>query len=224
MSQQLQCRSYTPLIEDRSEFVNTITHGAGLLLSIIATAALIPPVLLTGSIWQILGCTAFGLSMVAVYAASTLSHAIQEPNAKRRARMWDQGLIYLLIAGSYTPFSLVYLATTPGLILLGLIWMMATIGFVSKVFFTHRIEGVAIWFYMLISLGPMAFNISTVLNLPLGLQAYIMGGGICYLIGIVFFVLDKREWHFHAIWHICVIAGTGCHYLAVLQYIAPASA
>ncbi|QDU98501.1 hemolysin-III related [Lignipirellula cremea] len=221
MSQEIDCSPVvTPLLENSEEFVNTATHGTGLILSLVGTAYLMPSVIAHGDMRQILACLAFCLSMNAVYAASTLSHGVQEPNWKRVFRIWDQGLIYLMIAGGYTPLSVSFLGHSESFWMLTLVWMVAIGGFLSKIFFSHRIDGISIWLYVALGWIPAMSINSIIATAPAGALTLIVAGGVCYTVGVFFLIMDRREYHFHAIWHLLVIAGSACHFAAVLEYVA----
>ena len=127
----------------REEVANTITHGIGLALSVCGGTALLILAPRQQGTWLIAACAIYAASLVAVYAASTLSHAIQRPRLKRFFQIWDQGLIYLLIAGSFTPFALQYLSAGSWWVLLDAMWVVALLGFFAKIILEHRIEAVS---------------------------------------------------------------------------------
>lgn len=222
-SSQLPVHSET-LRDLPNEIVNSITHGIGLVMSVVGAMALLTFVTGRGDVWHITGCYVFATTLVAVYIASTFSHVIQQPQWKRAFRILDQALIYLLIAGSYTPWALVYFRTGLGWLLFGAMWTIALGGFISKVCFSHRIDGVSIWIYVLLGWLPV-LGIGDIFRLiPLAAVIWMLVGGLCYTSGTLFLVLDKKDYHFHAIWHLFVIAGSTCHYLAVLYYVVPSAA
>lgn len=204
------------------EVVNSLTHGFGLLLSLVGGWFLLGRVLEQPDVWRLVGCGIFALTLAAVYAASTLSHAVARPAWRRAFRILDQGLIYLLIVGTYTPFSLEYLRFGWWWPLLILMWTAAFVGFVSKLLFRHRIDAVTVWSYVLLGWLPILPAWAYVSLIPWGALAWILAGGLCYTAGTVFLILDHRRWHFHAIWHLFVIAGSVCHYIGVFLYVASA--
>jgi len=221
MSQELDfCPEVTPLLKNSAEVMNTLTHGAGLVLSVIGGVALLPLLASHGDLGRVIGCMAFCLSMIAVYAASTLSHAIQQPERKRVFEVWDQGLIYLMIAGCYTPFMISFVAEPMATPLLIAVWALAGVGFVSKIWFAHRIQRVAVGLYLILGWLPAICAQSVIETAPQGVLMLIVAGGLCYTIGVYFLITDKKEYHFHAIWHLFVIAGSSCHYAAVFNYVA----
>ncbi len=223
MSQQAEYS--TEIIDLRcspEEVVNTVTHGIGCVLAILGMLVLMPPLLISGTWEQVLGAFAFCSTMIAVYAASTLSHGVTEPKMRRIYRIWDQGLIYLLIAGSYTPFTLQFVTGPWKMGLLLLVWSIAIAGFLSKIVFTHRIYGVSVVVYVLLGwIGAMpGANIFS--QFPEGAFYLVLGGGVCYSAGVAFLLIDKKSLHFHAIWHLCVMGGSACHFAAVYLYVTPA--
>ena len=213
--------STVPLRSLPAELLNSVTHGFGLLLSIVGAVALLSYMAWRGDVWHNTGCWVFATTLVAVYLASTCSHAIQQPEWKRFFRVLDQGLIYLLIAGSYTPWCLTYHREGWGWLLLCAIWTVALGGFFSKVWFNYGIDGGSVWLYVLLGWLPITAIHVVVDVIPLAGFGWLLLGGLCYSVGIVFLVMDRKDFHFHAIWHMCVIAGSTCQYFAVLNYLVP---
>src|SRR5688500_1142745 len=136
------------------EWVNAATHAFGCLLAVWGAVVIAGSVLRSGDLLSILGCSIYLASLITVYAMSTLSHSAKSPEWKKVFRRLDQGTIYLLIAATYTPFSIAYLRTVPWWILLAVVWAMAITGFVSKVFFAHRVEWVSVTPYVLLGWLP----------------------------------------------------------------------
>jgi len=199
------------------ETANGVTHGIGLALSIPAAAALLTTAGLYGDAWHFAGCSVYAATLVGVYAASTLSHLIQVPHLRRTFRILDQAFIYLLIAGTYTPFALVYLRTGWWWLLSGLVWGFALAGFLSKTVWRHRIDAITVWAYVLLGWLPyVAIGRVIQQQIPLEVVWWLLIGGVCYLAGIVFLKLDRKYRYFHAAWHVAVIAGSVCHYVAIL--------
>lgn len=200
------------------EIANGITHGLGLAASIAGTAFLIVFVSLDGDPWQIVGSSIYGATLVALYAASTLYHTSRRPGAKRLFRVLDHCAIYLLIAGTYTPFALVGLRGGWGWALFGVVWGLCAAGIVFKAFFTGRLDSlstavyVAMGWLCLVAVKPM------IEALPVSVLAWLLIGGILYTAGTLFYH-NRRIPYSHAIWHIFVIAGTACHFLAVSQHV-----
>jgi hemolysin III len=197
------------------EIANSITHGIGLLLSVIGAVALVFLAYQHGSPAQITGVCVYGSSLIAVYLASTLSHAIQTPRWKHFFRILDQAVIYLLIAGTYTPFMVTYLPSSWRWFLFSLVWGLAISGFLSKAFFKHRINGVVVANYVLLGWVPAAAMVHL---LPLSCFLWMLAGGLLYTAGAIFLSLDQRVPFFHAAWHISVMCASFCHYVAVLYF------
>jgi hemolysin III len=207
-------------VAERKELLNTLTHGFGLLLSVIASIILLQTSLAHGDPWRIAGCGIFSAALIAVYAASTLSHVVSHRQWKHWFRMLDQGLIYLLISATYTPFALAFLRFGPWWVFLGVMWAGAISGFISKVFFVHRINAATVWSYLLLGWLPIVPAVLTLGSVPSPALLWLGAGGLCYTLGTVFLVLDVQRYHFHAIWHLWVIGGSTCHFVSVLFFVA----
>jgi len=202
-----------------AELVNAITHGVGLMLSIVGGIALFVCALYGGDAWRVAGCSVFATTLIAVYAASTLSHSALRPELRRLFERLDQGFIYLLIAGTFTPFALAYLRTGWWW-LFGMMWTCALCGCFFKILFSHRIKGVAVWTYVLLGWMPMIAASSLIKLVPAVALWWILIGGLCYTVGTAFLIYDNKRFHFHAIWHILVIAGSTCHFFPILFFVA----
>jgi hemolysin III len=204
------------------EFANFVTHGIGLVLSL-AGVAVMTAVLGQGDGWRVAGCSIYLASLIGVYLMSTLSHTFKEPRLRSFFRALDQGTIYFLIAATYTPFSMAYLHTAFWFILLAVVWAIALWGFFSKVFFAHRVESVSMW--PCIVLGGIPFvSIPALLGVISTAAVWWMVLGVaCYTLGLVFWVNDHRVRHFHAVWHVLVIAGSTCHFVGILLFVALAN-
>jgi hemolysin III len=174
-----------------------------------------------GVAWLMLGCMVYVPSLIAVYAMSTLSHVCTAANLKRIFRMLDQGFIYVLIVGTYTPFSLAFLRTPPWWTFLAVMWTIAMFGFLSKILLAHRIDGVSIWIYVALGWMPVVAAFSLVGVVPEAGLWWMLIGGLCYTSGTVFLMFDNYVRHFHALWHIFVIAGSTCHFFVILNFVAP---
>ena len=205
------------------EVANSITHGVGLL----AALAALPLLLITGGgprdAWQIVGGGVFGATLVLLYFASTLYHALPPSRAKRVLRVIDHSAIYLLIAGTYTPFTLGALRGPWGWALLGIIWCLALLGIAAKCTVGFRFPRLSTVLY--VAMGWLALIIAKPLNdsvSPSGL-AWLLSGGVCYTSGVIFYVTDGKVRFGHALWHMFVVAGSTCHFFAVLWHAAPRS-
>jgi hemolysin III len=151
---------------------------------------------------------------------STLSHTARSPRWKSLFRRLDQGFIYLLIVATFTPFSLAYLRSGVGWALLAAMWAVALVGFAAKVFFAHRVEAVSVVSYVVLGWMPVLAAPAMIHVIPLGAFLWCLGGGLCYTLGTLFLINDERVRHFHAVWHVCVIAGSVCHFLGILMFVA----
>ncbi len=202
------------------EMVNAVTHGFGLLLAIVGGFVMVSAVAGQGDVWSVIGCSIYLASLVAVYAMSTLSHTAMTPRWKSLFRALDQGFIYLLIVATYTPFSLTFLrGSTWSWVLLAAMWAVALFGFAAKVFFAHRVEAVSIASYVLLGWMPMIAAPALLHLVPMGAFWWMLLGGVCYTVGTIFLVNDYRIRHLHAVWHVCVIAGSACHFAGILFFV-----
>ncbi|MBC7901349.1 MAG: hemolysin III family protein [Saprospiraceae bacterium] len=202
------------------EFANTITHGFGLVLSIVGFFVLVTLAVIRGDAWLIIGSIVYGVSLVTLYAASTCYHATNCPIRKKNLQIVDHCCIYLLIAGSYTPFGIVILDGIFGLSLLVLIWTFALVGVLMKLFFHDRFPIISTMSYLLMGwLGIFALQ---PLFDALGIMPIILAviGGIAYSLGVIFFAWHRIP-HNHAIFHLFVLAGSIFHYLAIAIYVVP---
>ncbi len=206
---------------DPEEVANTITHGLGFLLSVLGAIVMAIWVLCEGDAWRLLGCMIYAPSLVTVYAMSTLSHSCSTPSRKRFFEMLDQGFIYVLITATYTPFSLAFLRTGPWWLFLATMWTITLLGFLSKALLAHRVDAVSIWSYVVLGWMPVLAAPSLVGLVPQAALWWMLIGGLCYTVGTVPLVLGDHVRHFHALWHLFVIAGSVCHFFAILVFVAP---
>jgi len=209
---------------EAEEFVNALTHGIGLVLSIVGGIALFVCALSHGDVWRVVGCSVFATTLIAVYVFSTLSHSAFEPDLKRFFQILDQGLIYLLIAGTYTPFALAYLRTGWWWLLFAVIWAFALCGCISKIFFPRRIQAVSVWTYVLLGWMPIVSASALFALVPAVALWWMIIGGLCYTIGTAFLIYNNARIHCHAIWHLFVIAGSTCHFFSIYFFVAKAAA
>ena len=201
------------------ELLNAATHGFGLALAVVGALVMAGAVAADGDAWRIIGCGVYLASLVTVYAMSTLSHTVTSPRWRSLFRRLDQGFIYLLIVATFTPFSLAYLRGGWWWALLGAMWSVALFGFAAKVFFAHRVEAVSIASYILLGWMPIVAAPALMRLMPMGAFWWMVGGGLCYTVGTFFLMNDDRVRHFHAVWHVCVIAGSVCHFLGILIFV-----
>lgn len=202
------------------EIANTISHGLGLVLSLAGFVALVVLAGLRGNPVLIAGCVVYGMSLVVLYAASTMYHSATSPKAKKTLQVIDHCCIYLLIAGSYTPFGLVIAGDSFGRGLLAAIWGFAFVGIVTKVIIGARFPAINVISYLIMGwLG--VFAVQPLFN-ALGMMpvALTIAGGVAYTLGVVFFPWKSIK-HHHAIFHVFVLAGSILHYAAVVLYVVP---
>ena len=200
------------------EVANSVSHGLGLLAAIAALPVLIVAAAQDGSASTVVGASVFGATMVLLYLTSTLYHAVPEGRQKQLLQVLDHGAIYLLIAGTYTPFTLGVLRGPLGWTLFGLVWCLAAAGVAIKAIGGANYGRVSTALYLgmgwlgLIAIKPLW------LNLPGWGFFWLVAGGLSYTLGVVFFVLDERVRYTHFVWHLFVLTGTACHFIAVLYY------
>ncbi len=205
-----------PMLE---EILNSITGGIGLLLSVAGLSVLVVFASLYGTVWHVVSCSIYGATLVLLYGATTLYHSIPHPTAKRVLQVIDHISIYLLIAGTYTPFALVTLRGGWGWTLFGLAWGLCFFGILFKVVFATRYDFlstvlyVAMGWLVLIAIKPV------MAALPSEGLMMILVGGLAYTFGVVFYLLDRRIPYFHAVWHLFVLAGSALHYFAVMYFV-----
>lgn len=202
----------------QEEFANSITHGFGILFSIIAISLLVTFSVLNGSTLDIVSCSLFGGSILLLYTFSTLYHATQQEKIKSWLRTFDHIGIYFLIAGTYTPFLLLAVGGTFGWIFFGIVWGLTAFGIVFKIFYTHRFPKVSLILYL--SMGWMAIFLIKPLLASLSTSTLVMiaAGGISYTLGTVFYVRQRMRYA-HTIWHLFVLAGTILHFIAIMYML-----
>ena len=208
--------TYTP----REELANAVTHGFGLALSVGGLALLVTAAALRGDAWHVTSATIFGATLVLLYTTSTLYHSFRAADTKRLLRKFDHAAIFLLIAGSYTPFLLVTLRGTLGWWLFGIVWGLAAAGIALKFWFAGKYRVVSTLIYLV--MGWLVLTAVRPLAHALGPQALwlLLGGGLCYTGGTVFYLWKRLPYH-HAVWHLCVLAGSACHWAAVYRGVLP---
>jgi hemolysin III len=200
------------------ELANAITHGVGLVFSIIGFVTLLVLALMRGGPWQIAGCAIYGTTLVCLYAASTLYHSVPSLRFKRALLIFDHCAIYALIAGTYTPFLLVNLRGPWGWSLFGVMWGLALAGILFKLWFVDHFPILSTSCYVLMAwVGVVAVK-PVLAHVPATGLFWLVVGGLMYMLGVVFYAL-KRIPHNHAIWHVLVMAGSTCHYIAVLYAV-----
>jgi hemolysin III len=209
-----------PVNRRSEEWSNTLTHGIGTILSMVAAMHLVDVLKPIADPGVVLGCGVYAATLVAVYVCSTLSHFFDRPGLKRAFRILDQAFIYLLIVGTYTPVAAIYLHGGWLTALLVAMWCVALTGFVSKAFLRHRIDCISTVAYVVLGWMPILAVREAWLLVPRGPLVLFFCGGLCYTLGVIFLLLDRRVPYFHTAWHLMVMAGSALHFLAVVQCVA----
>jgi len=202
----------------KEELFNSISHGAGVLFAITALVLVSVFAAKTGDAWKIVSGVIYGVSLVALFLASTLYHSFPKGKVKDVFEIIDHSAIFLLIAGTYTPFTLVNLRGPSGWTIFGIVWGLTLVGIVFKIFFVNKFVVFSTFIYILMgwlivfAMGPLAENLS-----PNGLFWLVMGG-VLYTLGTPFYIIRKIPLH-HGIWHLFVLAGSVCHFITVFFYV-----
>lgn len=200
------------------EIANGITHGIGIVLAIAALGILTAFASTYGNAWHVVSVSIYAASLVILYTASTLYHSIQRPRAKRILQILDHSAIYLLIAGTYTPYTLVSLRGPWGWWLFGVIWCLAGLGMMFQLSLLRRWRAVSLCLYIgmgwvaLVAIKPLIVSVAT------GGIVFLVLGGVAYTAGIFFYGWKKLKFH-HAIWHLFVLAGSILHFFSILFYV-----
>lgn len=211
----------TPSWSAREELANAVSHGIGAMLAVAGLVGLLAVAARNGETWALTSAAVFGATLVLLYTASTLYHALPHPRAKRIFRVLDHSAIYLLIAGTYTPFTLGPLRGPWGWALFGVVWTAAIAGIVFKSVALGRAPIFSVVLYVamgwsaIFAFGPLMRAVAP------GGVALLVAGGLSYTGGLVFFAWERLRYG-HFVWHLCVLAGSACHYFAVLHYALPA--
>jgi hemolysin III len=204
------------------EKLNSMSHLVGAVFSLVGLGALITVAVQSGDPWKITSFTIFGLTLVLLYTTSTLYHSFQPPKLKRLFKVLDHIAIYLLIAGTYTPFMVVTLREANGVEILSVVWILAIVGSLTEIFLSGRIVKVG-QLIIYLGMGWSCVYDFDALKAALSQTGFdwLFTGGLAYTAGAVFYILDKlgKLNHAHGIWHIFVLAGSICHFIAVLLYV-----
>lgn len=202
----------------REELANVLTHGAGVVGAVAAAPVLVTAAALRGTAWHVVGASVFSASLILVYGASTWYHAARPPRLRARLKALDHASIYVLIAGTYTPFTLAALRGGWGWSLFGVVWGLAAAGIVFKLFTAGRFRGVSTLLYVsmgwlvLIAIGPLVRAVAP------STLAWLVIGGLAYTAGTGFY-LARRIPFGHALWHLFVLTGSACHAAAVVSLV-----
>lgn len=204
----------------QEELANAITHGVGLVASLAAGGVLITLAAFTGDAWQIVAASIYIASLIALYAASTAYHAARAPRLKARLKLVDHCAIFTLIAGTYTPFTLAALRGGWGWTLFALAWGLAAAGIVLKLFYLDRFHLLSTLLYLAMGWMVVVAVRPLSLALPTGVLVWMIAGGLIYSAGTFFYHSSKVAYG-HAVWHLFVLAGSACHFVAVLAQLLP---
>ena len=216
MAEAVAVKFYTP----GEERINIASHALGLGLSVVGLALLLIRAIRYSGGWDVLTVTIYGCSMIALYAASTAYHTSTHPARRAKLRIVDHAAIYVLISGTYTPFMLITLKGTTGWTIFAISWAMAISGIILKLFFTGRFNllSTAMYVFMgwliIFAIKPM------IAALPPTGMAWLLAGGLAYTFGAVLYAIKRIPYN-HAIFHLFVLAGSICHYVAVYEYVLP---
>jgi hemolysin III len=208
----------TTVDSPREELFNALTHGLGATAALAGGAVLITLAALYGDGFQLIASIVFGITLLLLYVASTLYHAIQHPVVKGRLKVFDHCAIYLLIAGTYTPFTLIGLRGPLGWTLFGVIWGLALFGVIFKLFYTGRFERLSTVVYIAMGWLIMIAAKPTMQALDGWTFGWLLAGGVFYTLGTFFYHRPSMRYS-HAIWHMFVIGGSVCHYIAVMAQV-----
>lgn len=220
MSVDTSLDSAASALEAREELAHALTHGLGFVASVAGATIMIYGAATRGDVWHIVGCSVFAVSLVLVYASSTLYHGTKHPERKRLFQRLDHIAIYLLIAGTYTPFTLAKMPWPEGAILLALVWILAIAGIAFE--FVQKSEerygslvlyNVMGWLIVL-QMGPLLRSIES------GGVTLLLLGGVTYSVGLIFYFWDRLPYN-HAIWHGFVLGGSGLHFGSILLFVVP---
>jgi len=207
---------YSPI----EEKINIISHATGFILSIVAFVLLVMRASLHGDVWQIVSFSIFGASLIILYGASTLYHSAKNPLLRNKLNIIDHASIYVLIAGTYTPFTLVTLKGTIGWVIFGISWGLALTGIILKLFFTGKYDLISTIMYVFMG-WVIVFAIKPLIHhLPLEGLLWLFAGGISYTIGAILYSINKIKFN-HAIFHMLVLIGSFCHFVSVFFYVLP---
>lgn len=214
MEKKTNIQFYSPT----EEKLNIWSHAFGIFLSIIALVLLIIKALQQDNIWMMISFPIFGVSLILLYLASTLYHASKEPQKRFKLKVFDHAAIYVLIAGSYTPFTLVSLNGETGWLIFSMVWVMAFTGIILKLFFTGKFKIVSTAMYVLMGWLIIFYFQDLTAHLHEKGVFYLILGGVLYTIGAILYSIKKIKFN-HAIFHFFVLAGSFCHFLSIYLYV-----
>lgn len=202
------------------EIMNAVTHGIGAVLAVTGLVVLIVAASVSGGVWHLVSFIVYGLSLVLLYLASTLYHSFRGQKVKHVFKIFDHAAIFLLIAGTYTPFALIPLHGLLGWTIFGIVWGIAVIGIVLKVFFVKRFNVLSTLCYLAMGWFAVIMIKPLLVVMPVEALYWLAGGGILYSVGAIFYLARTLPYS-HAVWHLFVLAGSTAHFVAVLRYVLP---
>jgi hemolysin III len=202
------------------EIASSITHGIGAGLSVAGLVLLVVLAAMYGDVWRIVSFSIYGTTLIILYLASTLYHSFRNRRVKKIFKIFDHSTIFLLIAGTYTPFLLISLRGVWGWTLFAIIWGLAVLGVVFKALFIDRFRKLSVLIYILMGWLCLIAVRQMVVRIPLGGLIGLTAGGVLYTSGIIFYAWRKLKFS-HAIWHLFVLGGSICHYSAIFFYLLP---
>ncbi len=218
----LMSRSHQMEYSVLEEIIHAITHGVGVILSIAGLSWMLYVSISAADPWRIAASSIYGATLITLFLASTVYHSMYASRHREIFKLLDHCAIYLLIAGTYTPFLLVAMRTDTGWWLFGTIWALATAGIIKKLWFRHRFPKIALASYLVMGwlVVVAAPQVANAIG-PNGM-AWLVAGGISYSVGAVFYALDRLPFN-HAVWHVFVLAGGVCHFLSIVWHVLPSA-
>ena len=204
------------------EFAHALSHGMGALLSVAGLIWMLIVSIHVADPWRIVSSSVYGASMITLFLASTLYHSARSATRRRQLKLFDHCAIYVLIAGTYTPFMLVAIRSATGWWLFCAVWALALVGIASKLWFGYRFPKLSLFSYFL--MGSLVVLAGPQVAAAIGAVGWnwLIAGGVFYTVGAVFYVMKSIAFN-HVIWHLFVLAGGTCHFLAVVWYVLPAT-
>lgn len=205
----------------QSEMANSITHGIAAVLAVAGLVLLAVFASLRGTAWHVVSCSIYGATLVLLFTASTLYHAFRSPRIKKILRTADHSSIFLLIAGTYTPFTLATNLRGPwGWSLFGCVWGLAAAGVILKLFYTGRFKILSTAIYLLMGWLVVVAGKPLYELVPRGAFYWLLSGGLLYTLGVIFYAWKSLPYS-HAVWHLFVLAASICHFVAIMFYVVP---
>ena len=204
------------------EYLHAATHGVGVILSILGLSWMLTLSIGAGDPWRIVASSIYGASLIMLFLASTVYHGLHASKHRDLFKMLDHCAIYLLIAGTYTPFLMVAMRGKAGWWMLGTIWVLATAGIIKKLVLKHRFPKLALATYL--GMGWLAVIVAPQMIAAIGAGgiAWLVAGGLCYTVGAFFYAADRLPFN-HTVWHVFVLGGGICHFLGIVWYVLPES-